>query len=294
MRSTWIGHASRVLLIALPGLGTSFAARGSETDARIQHLQSGLQPAVRMRGESPSLTPLADRMAELKVPGLSIAVIHQGKIDWARGFGVTATGGAAVTADTLFQAASISKPVFALAVLRLTEQGKLDLNTDVNRYLKSWKVPENEFTRTSKVTLRGILSHSAGLTVHGFPGYASDETLPDVVQILDGKPPANTPPIRVDVVPGTLSRYSGGGYVVAQQVLMDVTGSPFPKLLQDMVLRPLGMSHSTYEQPLPANRRGEVALPYRTDGTPVKGGHMSIRKWLPRVCGPPHRISRAM
>jgi CubicO group peptidase (beta-lactamase class C family) len=211
-------------------------------------------------------------MAELKVPGMSVAIIHDGKIEWARGFGVKEIGGAPVTPDTLFQAASISKPVFALAVLRLAEQGKVDLNEDVNQYLKSWKLPENEFTRTTKVTLRGILSHSAGLTVHGFPGYASREPLPSVPQILDGAKPANTPPVRVDVAPGTLYRYSGGGYVLAQQLLVDVTGIRTPTFLHDTVLAPLGMTHSTYEQPLPANRRDEVALPYSSNGAPVKGG----------------------
>ena len=261
------------LLVGLLGIGQTVAvASDPGIEARIQRLQEGLQPPVRIHGESPALTPLAKRMAELNVPGVSIAVIRHGKIEWARGFGVKEIGGAPVTADTLFQAASISKPVFALGVLHLVEQGKLDLDTDANQYLKSWKVPENEFTRTTKVSLRGILSHSAGLTVHGFAGYASDEPLPGVLQILDGAKPANSAPIRVDVLPGTLYRYSGGGYVVAQQLLMDVTGVPTAKYLRDTVLVPLGMTHSTYEQPVPEKRRNEVAIAYDPAGAPVKGG----------------------
>src|SRR6185503_5559571 len=133
------------------------------------------------------------------------------------------------------------KPEFALAVLRLVDAGKLNLDATVNDYLKAWKVPDNDFTRQSKVTLRGLLTHSAGLTVHGFSGYAAGAPLPTTVQILDGAPPANSAAIRVDIVPGTLSRYSGGGYVVAQQVLLDVTGVPLPKLMRDSVLAPLGM-----------------------------------------------------
>lgn len=257
---------------SLLGIGPAALASDPSVESRIQQLEAGLQPPVIVRGETPALTPLAKRMAELNVPGVSIAVIRQGQIEWARGFGVKEVGGAPVTADTLFQAASISKPVFALGVLRLVEQGKLDLDKDVNQYLKTWKLPDNEYTRRKKVTLRGILSHSAGLTVHGFPGYEAGETLPSVPQILDGAKPANTPAIRVDVVPGTLYRYSGGGYVLAQQLLVDVTGIPTAKYLQDTVLAPLGMSHSTYEQPLPANRRNEVALAYRSNGTPVKNG----------------------
>jgi CubicO group peptidase (beta-lactamase class C family) len=172
----------------------------------------------------------------------------------------------------LFQAASISKPVFALAVLHLVDEGRLNLDTNVNEYLKSWKLPDNEFTSEQKVTLRRLLTHSAGLTVHGFPGYESNAKLPTTVQILDGTPPANTAPIRVDILPGSLARYSGGGYTLAQQVLGDVTGIPLPKLLHDSVLAPLRMTLSTYEQPLPAKRLSEVALPYHGDGNAVEGG----------------------
>src|SRR6185436_18771507 len=264
----------RLACIFAGALGLSQVALASDpaVEAHIERLEAGLQPPVIVRGETPALTSLAKRMEELKVPGMSVAVIRQGQVEWARGFGVQEIGGAPVTPDTLFQAASISKPVFALGVLRLVEQGKLDLDQDVNQYLKGWKLPENEYTRAKKVTLRGILSHSAGLTVHGFAGYESGEALPSVPQILDGAKPANSPAIRVDVVPGTLYRYSGGGYVLAQQLLVDVTGIPTPKYLHDAVLAPLGMTHSTFEQPLPASRRNEVALPYRSNGTPVKGG----------------------
>jgi CubicO group peptidase (beta-lactamase class C family) len=208
-------------------------------------------------------------------------VIHKGRIEWARGFGVTRTGGPAVTADTLFQAASISKPVFALAVLHLVDEGKLKLDADVNDYLKDWKVHDNEFTVTKKVTLRAILSHSAGLTVHGFGGYAAKTPLPTTVQILDGAPPANSPAIRVDAIPGTRYQYSGGGYVIAQQLLSDVTGVPLPKFMRDTVLTPLGMNRSTYEQPLPAARASEVALPYEQDGKAVEGGPHSYPEMAP-------------
>jgi CubicO group peptidase (beta-lactamase class C family) len=241
-------------------------------EAKIQRIQDGLLPPVMVEGEASQPTKLADRMSQMRVPGISIAVIHDGKIEWARGFGVTKIGGPPVTPDTLFQAASISKPVAALAVLRLVESGKLNLDTDVNQYLKSWKVPENSFTEHSKVTLRRLLSHSAGMTVHGFPGYASDEPAPTLAQVLNGEKPANTPAIVVDIVPGTIWRYSGGGYVVVQKLLEDVTGQPFPKIMQEWVLGPAGMTHSTYEQPLPSKGRAEAAMPYAPDGQPIKGG----------------------
>jgi CubicO group peptidase (beta-lactamase class C family) len=257
------------------GLTLFFAAASagapSTTEDRIRQVQ-GLVPPVLVNGEPPKLQPLAARMAELKVPGVSVAVIHEGRVEWARGFGLTQTGGPPVTEKTLFQAASISKPVFALAVLHQVDAGKLDLDKNVNDYLKSWKLPENDLTRQKPVTLRETLTHSAGLTVHGFPGYAADTKLPDIKQILDGTPPANTGAIRVDTVPGTRWNYSGGGYVLTQLLLADVTGVPLTKLMRDTVLTPLGMTLSTYEQPLPAARLNEVAMPHDGDGQALREG----------------------
>jgi CubicO group peptidase (beta-lactamase class C family) len=211
-------------------------------------------------------------MAALKVPGASVAVINDGAIEWAKGYGVAETGASApVTPRTLFQAASISKPVAALAALRLVERGLLSLDEDVNARLVSWKVPENELTTTEKVTLRRLLSHTAGLTVHGFGGYPADAAVPTVVELLDGEKPANSAAVRVDVVPGSAWRYSGGGYTVMQQLVVDVAGKPFPVLLDELVLGPLGMADSTYEQPLPEDRRGAAASGHRSDGGLLPG-----------------------
>jgi CubicO group peptidase (beta-lactamase class C family) len=245
---------------------------GSAVELRIRRIQDGLLPPVLVKGETPQKTKLRDRMSALHVPGVSIAVIHDGQIDWARGFGVTKSDGPPVTPNTLFQAASISKPVTAMAVLHLAESGKLDLDADVNQYLKSWKIPASSFMEQSGVTLQKLPSHTAGMTVHGFAGYASDEPVPNLVQVLNGRKPANSASILVDAVPGTKWRYSGGGYVVIQQVMEDVTGAPFAKLMQDVVLRPVGMAQSTYEQPLPQGRLANAAMPYSHDGQGIKGG----------------------
>lgn len=121
------------------------------------------------------------------------------------------------TPATLFQVGSIAKVVVAVAALKCVERGLLELNGDVNQSLVSWHVPVNEFTARERVTLWGLLSHSAGVTVHGFRGYALGEEVPNLQQILDGEWPANSPPIRVDTVPGTKRRYSGGGYMIVQQ-----------------------------------------------------------------------------
>ena len=231
-----------------------------------------LLPLTITQGEKPVTSKLTERMAALHVPGVSVAVIHDGKIEWAKGYGVVSTGGAPVTPETLFQAASISKPVTAMAVMHLVQTGKLNLDTDVNQYLKSWKVPSNSFTEKTKITLRELLSHTAGMTVHGFSGYASDAPLPTLVQVLNGVKPANSPAIYVDIAPGSEWRYSGGGFVIAQQLLLDVTGEAFPAFMKETVLMPAGMSHSTYEQPLPKSRMNEVAIPYHSNGQATPGG----------------------
>ncbi|MBI4907041.1 MAG: beta-lactamase family protein [Acidobacteria bacterium] len=206
---------------------------------------------------------LEQLMRDMHVPAVSVAVLQNGKIAWAHAWGATP--------DTLFQAASISKPVAALAALHFSQYGNFTLDEDVNGKLKSWKVPENEFTREKKVTLRGILSHSAGITVHGFPGYATDAPIPSVVQILNGEKPANTAAIRVDVKPGSLYRYSGGGYTVMQQLLIDRLGKPFPEIMDMIVLRKLGMTNSTYEQPLPTEKASRAAIAHGSEGKPITG-----------------------
>lgn len=207
-----------------------------------------------------------------KVPGMSIAVIDDYKIAWARGFGVTEPGGSTpVTPRTLFQAGSISKPVAAAGALWLVEHGKLFLDEDVNKKLKTWKVPDNEFTKTEKVTLRRLMSHSAGLTVHGFPGYAVGESIPTLVQVFNGEKPANTDPVRVEFVPGTAMRYSGGGVTIEQQLMIDVTGKPFPQFMRETVLSKIGMADSTYEQPIPSIHAPLTATGTRMDGVPISG-----------------------
>lgn len=198
------------------------------------------------------------------IPMVSVAVIEAGRLTRARTYG----GG---NAETLFQAASISKPVSAMAALHMSQHGNFALDEDINGRLKSWKVPENGLNAQQKVTLRRLLSHSAGLTVHGFPGYEAGAAVPSLLQVLNGQPPANTKPIRVDIEPGSNFRYSGGGYTVVQQVMMDRAGMTFPQLMQRMVLGRIGMKRSTFEQPLPEGLAANAATGHRADGEPVKG-----------------------
>src|SRR5688500_4079673 len=231
-------------------------ARGSAQSARTDSLDAFVKA----------------QMAQRNVRGLSIAIVMDSKLALARAYGVVDDSTRApVTSATLFQAGSISKSVAAVGALHLVEKGTLSLDEDVNAKLKSWKVPASPLTTTEKVTLRRLLSHTAGLTVHGFRGYDVSGPVPTLVQVLDGAPPTNTRPIRVDTTPGAIWRYSGGGFTVAQQLMIDVTGQPFPRFMQTAVLAPIGMTSSSFEQPLPSARASLTATGYYADGTPVRG-----------------------
>ncbi|HLJ86631.1 MAG TPA: serine hydrolase [Candidatus Angelobacter sp.] len=221
-------------------------------------------------GEAPLKVTLAQMMAIYKEPGFSIAVIDHNRVSWARGFGVTAAGGSIpVTPGTLFQAASISKPVTAAGLLWLVQHGKLSLDEDVNLKLKSWKVPDNQFTSSQKVTLRRLLSHNAGLNVHGFDGYAQGLPLPTTEQTLDGLPPANNPPIRVTAIPGTECNYSGGGYTIAGLLTRDISGQSFEDFMRQHVLLPAGMMDSTFQQHVPPKLAARVATGTLRNGEPL-------------------------
>ena len=231
-----------------------------------------LRPPVRLADRPDTAFRLLDRMRYYHVPGLSLAVVDDFRVVYAAGFGVTEFGKTTpVDTSTLFLAGSISKPVFATGILQLVEQGKLSLDEDINRTLTSWKLPESRFTQTEKVTLRRLLTHSAGLTVWGFPGYETGTPIPTVPQVLDSAGPTNTGPVRNDTFPGARWRYSGGGITIAQLMSTDVTGEPFPALMKRLVLDKAGMPHSTYENPLPTSRDREAASGHERFDTPVPG-----------------------
>jgi CubicO group peptidase (beta-lactamase class C family) len=249
---------------------TRWLADGSQAP-RIERVERGL-PALTLADGTVLQLDLRGWMELLKIPGLSIAVFDNFQVVWRKGYGVREVGTMTpVTLDTTFQAGSVSKPVAALAALRLVQDGRFTLDENVNDKLLSWKVPDNDFTTQQKVTLRRLLSHSAGLTVHGFPGYAVGSPIPTLVQVLNGERPANTAPVRVMMVPGTKFEYSGGGTLVVQQLLIDQTKKPFPTLMAETVFEPLGLVHSSYEQPQPPARAAMSAVGHHADGKPVPG-----------------------
>lgn len=261
------------ILLSLTFLIASCKQKEAGIDqAQIDKIENNLMPAVIIEGDSVPSYNIYDRMAHYNIPGVSIAFIDDGEIKWAKGYGyLSADSNIAVDKNTLFQAASISKPVAAMAALRLVEEGSLGLDDDVNKYLKDWQLEENKFTTEEKVTLRRILSHSAGLTVHGFGGYSSVDTVPPVIQVLNGEKPANSARIYADTIPGSIYRYSGGGYTVMQKMLTDISGMDFPELMEKYVLSEIGMTNSTYDQPLPEELEENAARGHRPDGKMVEG-----------------------
>lgn len=257
---------------AMPVPGAPPPQVSGEAAAHVRRVEQGLLPLDAPRDPMLPTMSIEERMRHYRVPGVGVAVIQNGRVEWARGYGVTEAGGSQpVDTATLFQAASISKPISAVAALRLVEQGRLALDEDINTRLVSWQVPENEHTREEKVTLRRILSHTAGLTVSGFRGYAQGEPVPTLRQVLAGTAPANSSAVRVGAPPGSAQRYSGGGYSVAQLLMSDVSGRSFADLMDEMVLQPTRMVHSTFSQPLPAALASRAAAGHGPGGAPMAG-----------------------
>ncbi len=254
-------------------------AAGGPSNAHTRHVETELRPAVIKYGDKPFT--LAERMRQYGVPGLSIAVFHDGKIDWARGWGVRDTASCApVTPDTAFQAASISKVATAVLALRLAGKGRVGLNRDINDALHSWKLPEDPKLAPHGVTLGQLLSHTSGLGVHGFTGYAPDTPLPTLVQILDGVSPANNPAVRSELPAGAQFEYSGGGYLVAQLALSDASGMPFEELAQRELLGPLHMTRSAFAPLPPPAIRADMASGHE-NGVPIPGSYLAYPELAP-------------
>jgi len=249
----WIATATSVWAQHPDGPDSSQIERGLEI--------IGVDPAT------PQHLDLDQALQTLNIPSVSIALIDRGEVAWARAYG---EGGASTR--TLYQAASLSKFVTAVAAMRLVQQGQLALDQDADDVLSSWHVPESELARGHPVTLRGLLSMTGGIGVPGYIGYEPGTALPSLVQILDGVPPANSPPVRVEYVPGNRYAYSGGGYEIVQAIIQDVAQKPFEEALQDLVLRPAGMADSLFAQPLPNTLVSRAAKGHYADGSELPGG----------------------
>ena len=241
-----------------------------DTQERIRLVENCLAGWVQTgNGDTWSLD---ERMKKYNINGLSIAVIHNYQIEWAKGYGFAdVSEQRPVTENTLFQAASISKSLNSIGILKLVQDKKLDLNTDINNYLVSWKFPYDTVSKGKIITLRYLLSHTAGVSVSGFPGYEKGDRIPTIPQILDGSEPANTSAVKSLKEPGREVIYSGGGTTISQLILSDVIKQPYDEFMQENVLDPLGMTSSSFTQPPPASKEKILATGYLTDGQEIKG-----------------------
>lgn len=262
------------LLISIFLLAVFCSCQGKKKQLNLLESVRSVEQNLCKKGYEPgdSVWTIEERMKFYGVPAVSIAVIRDNKIFWSRAYGIIdKESKEPASGHTLFQAGSISKPVAAYGALYEVLKGKIDLDKNVNTYLKSWKLPENKFTKEKNVTLKDLLSHTGGITVHGFLGYSPDLPVPTLVQVLNGELPANSAPIRVDMLPGKEWRYSGGGYTIMQQILIDIEGKPFPLIMKERILDPLNMTNSTYDQPLPPEKLKFAATGYLPNGSMTKG-----------------------
>lgn len=257
------------LSLAVSACATAKPRVSADADLRqrIAVMERGLRPMVLEPGQALPHWTLAERMAHHQVPGLAVAILRNGEVVYAAGYGVREAGTKdLVDGDTLFSSGSVSKMVTAAMTLRLVDQGKLALDTDVNTYLRRWKIPAApEITHDKKPTLRMLMSHTSGLGQHGFKDYEPGQPLPTALQTLDGLPPAKNPPVRFEYEPGSRAQYSGGGTTVTQVLIEDVTQKSFSEMAQALVFDPLQLKRANFENPLSASR-GNIAKAHDDKG----------------------------
>ncbi len=263
-----------IIVVSMPAFAqTGNPIYSAETEAKIKLVENSLSGAVQIK-DSANTWNLLDRLKESNIAGVSIAVIKDYQIEWARGYGMAdIEGKRPVTTKTLFQAASISKSLNAMGVLKLVQDKKIDLYGDINQYLVSWKFPYDSVSKGKKISVANLLSHTAGLTVHGFAGYTNKDKIPSLQEILNGKPPANSAAIRSQEEPGIRSEYSGGGTTITQQIVLDITHLPYEQYIWTKVLQPLGMTGSSYAQPPSKEKLPLLSTGYSVNGKAVEGNY---------------------
>ncbi|TXS90780.1 beta-lactamase family protein [Parahaliea maris] len=257
----------RFVAILLAVWMTASSTLGADSEARPVENSTEVPPAL--------AAAINTLLQEHHVPGASVAVMDGYRILWAQGFGVASlTGAQPVTVHTRFQACSLSKPVAVRALLTLVDAGKVELDQPANRYLKRWQIPNNSTFKGDIITVRQLVTHSAGLSASFYPGYRPGEKLPDTLtDMLNGEPPTTSEPVEPIFEAGSQWRYSGGGLLVVQLLIEDVTGQAFAAFMQSTVLNPLQMADSTYVSPYPEALLAVSAVGYAQDGTLVPGGY---------------------
>jgi len=255
-----------LFVFTLPVLGQT----DNSTEARLERIENNISGLFRIEGREVPKYNINDRLKALGIPGISVAFVKDGKIEWVRAYGMAdVASGKKMTPETMLLAGSISKPVAAIRAHQMVENGTFNLDENINSYLKTWQLPDNEFTVDEKVTLRRILNHTAGLTVWGFPGYDKGDEVPSTIGVLDGK--GNTDSVRVYKKPGESWMYSGGGYTIMQLMIEENESVSFTESLQTNVLDRMNMQKSTFGNPLPDTYHTMAATGYRGDGREVEG-----------------------
>lgn len=243
--------------------------------------------------EGESLPTLTDRMKYYNVPGVSIAVIQNYQIEWAKGYGwADKKEQKPVTTQSIFQVGSVSKSINALGIMKLVQDKKIELNENINNYLISWKLPYEGKYESKKVSTANLLSHTAGLSIHGFPGYVEGETFPTVLQMLDGISPAKNLPVRIVSEPGKKFEYSGGGTLISQLLLCDITHSDYSTWMKNNILEQLGMSNSFFVTSPLKEIQSLVARGYDESGDEMKVKYYNSPCAPGGLCGTPTDLAK--
>jgi CubicO group peptidase (beta-lactamase class C family) len=238
----------------------------------ISGVENGLLPQIQLQDSAFIRYSIEDRLKFYNIPSVSIAIINNGHLEWAKAYGYASiSDDKKADTSTLYQAASLSKSINAVAIMRLIQERKLSLDEDIRHYLKTWAIPENEFTINSKITLRQLLSHTAGINVRGFQGYKNTESIPSINAILEGSPPANNEPIKAVSWAGAQVNYSGGGVMITQKILEDHIDPDYSRLIRKEILTPLKMRTSYYEQPLSTFREQSAASGHNSRKIAIDG-----------------------
>jgi CubicO group peptidase (beta-lactamase class C family) len=274
--SAWSKVFAIISFISFGSIHLKAQLSSSAAASALQRIESGLIPSIGLEVDKGKTYSLEERRAFYNVPGVSIALIENGVITSAKGYGITdSTTKKTVTPETMFQVASVSKAITAVGVLKLVETRSLDLDKNINSYLTTWKVPESALTLVEKVTIRRLLNHTAGINIGGFTGYTKNSPQPSIDAILNGQ--GNTPKIVVEAIPGSKFQYSGGGYVILVKLIEDLTGTSFEEYMQEAVFKPLGMQSSTFRQ----TPQGNVSFGHDQDGKATEGGWNTMPELAP-------------
>lgn len=267
---------SRRFIVLVPFICLTLFACGQKKEVhntieeKIKHVEKNVPTGVFEIVGKPKES-ISERMKFYNVKGLSIAVINDYKVEWAKGYGwADSSEQRPVTPETFFQIASMSKSLNAMGLLKLAQDNKLDINADINNYLASWKFPYDDKSKGKKITVAQLLSHSAGVTAGG-TDYEKGDTLPTIYEVLDGKRPATSPAVRSQFEPGTRYQYSNGGATIAMLMASDITKRKYEEFIEETVLKPLGMNNAVYNDIPPANLKDKFATGYYQDGEQLEG-----------------------